>query len=174
MLISYGLSVLVLYQARSSGIQDINASLLGASKAIGAIQFILSTAAWLLVYTESHFPTGYVEGSEPDRQRIPLLWRIFVVATPLIAFTSMSVPGRVSALMLFAPVGILGVFADPNSTSPVMPFLLAFGYAAYIATAVAILWSRTRKALLYSAVAGLLLILLNIAGCAKMLNGLHF
>ena len=176
-LISFGLGTLclvLLYQRGVDGAHDINASLLGASKAIGAIQYIISTAAWLLVYTESQLPAGYVEGSEPDRKRIPLLWRIFVLATPLLAFTNMSAPGRASALMLFAPAGLLGVFVDPDSANSAMPFLLAFGYIAYIATAVAILWSRTRKALLYSVAAGFLLVLLNVAGCARMLNDLHF
>ncbi len=96
------------------------------------------------------------------------------MATPLLAFTSMSTPGRASALVLFATAGVFGLFADPDSANATMSFLLALGYIAYIATAVAILWSRTRKALLYSVAAWFLLALLNAAGCARMLNALHF
>ena len=135
---------------------------------------LLSTAAWLLVHTESHLPAGCVEGKESDRKRVLLRWRIFIVAIPLLALTNMSSPGRTSALLFFAPAGILGAFVAPNTVNADMPFLLVLGYVAYIAAAVAILWSRTRKALLYSVTVWFLLALLNVAGCVRMLNGLHF
>lgn len=152
---------------------DMSTAVFVSLRILAALASLISTAAWLLVYMESRRPSGCdeeVEGEEAAPKHVPLLWRIFIVAIPLLIFTHLSAPGRASALLFFAPAGILGAFVDSNSAFVV----LGFGYAVYLTIAVAILWSRTRRALLVLATVWFLLILLNLAGCAAMLNRMHF
>lgn len=156
-----------------SSLGDMSTATIVSLRILAALALLISTATWIMVYEESHIPAGCaegVEGEEATPKRVPLLWRIFIVAIPVLAFTHLSTPGRASALLFFAPAGILGAFVDSNSAFVV----LGFGYAVYLAIAAGILWSRTRQALLVLATAWALLLLLNLAGCAAMLNRMHF
>ena len=138
-----------------------------STRILSALAHLLSTAAWLLAFSESHVPPCGEEGREPDQNRIPRHWRAFIVALPILAIKD--VPG-ISAMFALAPAGIFGLFIDSNPTLAAIPYLLTFGYAAYLAAAAAIVCSRTRKALLFSVLAALALVALNIAGCRASMS----
>jgi len=136
------------------------------SGSIGLVRAILVAGFLYLMYDIGHGR----EESVPEVRRVALHWRLFFALAPLIVLLPPHF-NRESALCLFAPAGLFGLFFGPQSLNGMLPELIVAGSLAYAGLMTAIVCAKKRRTIGILLALFVVFLLMNAGGCARMIAG---
>lgn len=135
---------------------------------------VLLTAVYMVLVFNGRKPgseTVSADESAKPRSSTPLHWRIFAVSIPLIAIIGCTTLSA-EYLLLFAimPCGLLALVHPGLVDGFGFVVGLVAGWSAYIAVDVVIIRSKNWRRLMLTVAALIVMILANVAGCARMFS----
>ena len=133
---------------------------------VSIVAMLTSTFAYLKMLIPVRTGNSNTEATANVPHTVPLHLRIFVAVAPWLVITSTTI-SRACAVVLLAPLGIAAVLLGEKHLDNGL-WIVPIGWLVYILATAAIVFSRTRRIFVITALTMLALIITNIAGCAGM------